>query len=155
MDLYALTKIIHIISSTIFFGTGIGTAFFMLQSWFTPHLQEKFYAVRHTVLADYLFTLPAAILQPLSGIALIYLGGHEWSDLWLILTYCTYIFIILCWIPVVWIQITLKQIVAVCLKNKVSLPQRYHTLFKIWFILGWPAFLGLLFIFYLMVVKPL
>ena len=66
MDWYLITKTLHIISSTILFGTGIGIAFFMLRSYFTDNIHEKFYAVRNTVLADYLFTFPAVIAQPLS-----------------------------------------------------------------------------------------
>lgn len=75
MDLYLIVKTIHILSSTILFGTGIGIAFFMFRSWFTDNLQEKLYAAKNTVLADYLFTFPAVVMQPLSGIALIHMVG--------------------------------------------------------------------------------
>jgi len=155
MDLYLIVKTIHILSSTILFGTGIGIAFFMFRSWFTDNLQEKLYAARNTVLADYLFTFPAVVMQPLSGIALIHMVGYDWTDLWLMLTYGIYIIAGLCWLPVVWIQIQLKKIVAECLENGTELPARYNRLFKIWFVLGWPAFIGLVVVFYLMVAKPL
>lgn len=154
MDLYLVVKTIHIISSTILFGTGIGIAFFMFRSYFTNNLGEKLYAARNTVLADYCFTLPAVIIQPLSGIALIYMVGYDWTDLWLMLTYGIYVIAGICWLPVVWIQIQLKCIVAQCIDNNEKLPPRYHTLFKLWFLLGWPAFIGLVVVFYLMVAKP-
>lgn len=154
MSLYIIIKTVHIICSTILFGTGIGTAFFMFRSWFTQNLQEKLYASKNTVLADYLFTFPAVILQPLSGIALIHLVGYDWTDLWLMLTYGIYIIAGLCWIPVVWIQIQLMRIVAECVESGTELPPRYNKLFKIWFALGWPAFMGLVVVFYLMVAKP-
>ena len=154
MDLYLITKTIHILSSTILFGTGIGIAFFMFRSMFTDNIQEKLYAAKSTVLADYLFTFPAVIIQPLSGVALIHMVGYDWTDFWLMATYIIYIIVGLCWLPVVWIQIQLKNMVVEAVQNSTELPQRYHKLFRIWFMLGWPAFVGLVIVFYLMVAKP-
>ena len=154
MDIYLVTKTIHILSSTILFGTGIGIAFFMFRSMFTDNMHEKFYAAKNTVLADYLFTFPAVIIQPLSGVALIHMADYDWTDFWLMATYVIYIIAGLCWLPVVWMQIQLKKMVAEALKSGEPLPARYHRLFKIWFLLGWPAFVGLVAVFYLMVAKP-
>ena len=154
MDLYTILKTIHILSSTILFGTGIGIAFFMVRSWFTDDIHQKLYAVRNTVLADYIFTFPAVVIQPLSGIALIHLVGFDWSAYWLMATYIIYAVASLCWLPVVWIQIQLKNMCVEAAAKGTELPERYHKLFKIWFILGWPAFLGFTFVFYLMVAKP-
>lgn len=154
MDWHSILKTIHILSSTILFGTGLGIAFFMLRSAFTENLQEKFYAARTTVLADYLFTLPAVIIQPVSGIALIYSSGFDWTDFWLMATYALYILAGLCWLPVVWIQIQLKSMIQTAMQSGTALPTRYYRLFKLWFLLGWPAFLSLVAIFYLMVAKP-
>ena len=154
MDIYLITKTIHILSSTILFGTGIGIAFFMFRSMFTNNMHEKFYAAKNTVLADYLFTFPAVIIQPLSGVALIHMAGYDWTDFWLMATYVIYIIAGLCWLPVVWIQIELKKMVAEALESGEPLPARYHKLFKIWFLLGWPAFVGLVAVFYLMVANP-
>jgi uncharacterized membrane protein len=154
MDLYFIIKTFHILSATILFGTGIGIAFFMLRSYFTPNIHEKLYAARGTVLADYIFTLPAVIVQPLTGLWLVWQGGYDWMDLWLVITYAIYIIAGLCWLPVVWIQIQLKNMLAVAAENNADLPPRYNKLFKIWFILGWPAFIGLVAVFFLMVFKP-
>lgn len=154
MDIYLVIKTLHVISSTILFGTGMGIAFFMFHSHFTDNIQEKYYASRNTVLADYLFTFPAVIAQPITGIALIHMGGYEWTDLWLMLTYVIYAIAGVCWIPVVWIQIQLKKMLCECVENGTELPERYNKLFKIWFLLGWPAFIGLVIVFFLMVFKP-
>jgi uncharacterized membrane protein len=154
MNLYLTIKTIHILSSTILFGAGMGIAFFMFRSWATNNIHEKFFAARNTVLADYLFTFPAAVIQPVSGVALIYIAGFDWKSSWLMTTYVIYIIAALCWLPVVWIQIQLKNMCKDACENGTELPQKYHTLFKIWFLLGWPAFLGLIVIFYLMVAKP-
>ncbi|MCV6604126.1 MAG: DUF2269 domain-containing protein, partial [Porticoccaceae bacterium] len=90
MNTYLFIKTLHILSSTVLFGTGIGIAFFMFRSLWANNLQEKLYAAKNTVLADYLFTLPAVIIQPLSGFALIYLAGYNWTDFWLMATYAIY-----------------------------------------------------------------
>lgn len=154
MDMYLIIKTLHILSSTILFGTGAGIAFFMLRSYFTDNIHEKLYAARNTVLADYLFTAPAVIIQPLTGFWLIWQGGYDPMDLWLIITYILYIIAGFCWLPVVWIQIQLKTMIAESIKNDVKLPARYYKLFKLWFLLGWPAFIGLVIVFFLMVFKP-
>lgn len=108
----------------------------MFRSHFTDNPHEKLYAARNTVLADYLFTFPAVILQPVTGIALIHMVGYDWTDLWLMLTYGIYIIAGACWLPVVWIQIQLKNMLAEAVKNDTVLPPRYHKLFKTWFLLG-------------------
>lgn len=147
-------KIPHILSSTILFGTGIGIAFFMYRSHFTDNIHEKLYAARNTVLADYCFTFPAAIMQPLTGVWLVAKVGYNWTDFWLVATYIIYAVAGSCWLPVVWIQIQLKKLIVNSIEQQRELPQRYYKLFKLWFLLGWPAFIGFVLIFFLMVVKP-
>jgi uncharacterized membrane protein len=154
MNVYFIVKTVHIITATILFGTGLGIAFFMFRSLFTDSLQEKFYAIRTTVLADYLFTAPAAVLQPMTGAWLICEGGLQWNDGWLLAAYVLYAIAGVCWLPVVTIQIRLKRIVAACLSAGKPLPDEYHRLFRTWFILGWPAFVALVAVFFLMVAKP-
>lgn len=154
MDWYPVIKTLHIISATVVFGTGAGIAFFMFRSHFTSNIHEKLYAARNTVLADTLFTLPAVIIQPLSGAWLVWQGGYGWLDTWLLITYGFYLLAGLCWLPVVWIQIQLKKILKAAATDGTPLPQRYDKLFKLWFMLGWPAFGGLVIIFFLMVLRP-
>ena len=154
MDWYATIKTLHIISATVLFGTGLGIAFFMFRSCFADNLHEKYYAIRNTVLADYCFTAPAVIIQPLTGAWLVWQGGFNWSDQWLVTTYILYITAGLCWLPVVWIQIQLKNYLKQAVEDHQPLPAKYNQLFKIWFCLGWPAFFSLLVIFHLMVSKP-
>ena len=155
MDWYSLVKTLHIVSATVLFGTGIGTAFFMFRSHFTDNIHEKIYATRNTVLADYLFTFPSGIIQPLSGVWLIWYVGYDPMEYWLLMTYGLYILAGICWLPVVWIQIVLKRILIECEKAGSEIPDRYFKLFRIWFMLGWPAFISLLGVFYLMVTKPI
>ncbi|MBI1214391.1 MAG: DUF2269 family protein [Alphaproteobacteria bacterium] len=154
MDLYQTVKTLHIISATVLFGTGLGIAFFMFCGRFAKNIHERYYAARFTVLADYIFTAPAVVLQPATGIWLVLHAGFDPMALWLKITYALYLLAGACWLPVVWIQIQLKKMAAQCAAEGTELPARYHRLFKIWFILGWPAFLSLVAIFYLMVTKP-
>lgn len=155
MDIYLLIKTLHIISSTVLFGTGMGIAFFMYQSKNTSHLETRYFLAQNTVLADYLFTLPSVIIQPATGFWLLHYSTYQWHDKWLLLTYIIFIVAGLCWLPVVWIQIQLKHILQECIMQHQALPQRYHRLFTLWFLLGWPAFTGLISIFLLMVFKPI
>ena len=154
MDWYLIIKTVHILSATALLGTGLGIAFFMFRAHATAHLQEKYFAARNTVLADTLFTLPAVILQPLSGAWLVWKGGYDWAAPWLLLTYGLFVLAGFCWLPVFWIQLQLKTMIAEALHNETGLPGRYHRLFKLWFLLGWPAFLSLILVFFLMVLKP-
>lgn len=154
MDFYTLVKTLHIVTSTVLFGTGMGIAFFMFRAHFTADIGQKLFATRNTVLADSLFTLPAVIVQPLSGAWLIWQGGYDWHSKWLLVTYALYIVAGLCWVPVVWIQIELRRMLVAAHEQDAPLPERYDRLFKTWFALGWPAFLALVVVFYMMVAKP-
>ena len=154
MDIYLIIKTIHIISAAVLFGTGLGIAFFMLSSRFTDDAGQKFFAARFTVIADTVFTLPAVILQPTTGLWLVWQGGYDWSAPWLIATYILYAVAGLCWLPVVWIQIRIRHIAMIAAQSGTPLPPAYDRLFRIWFALGWPAFTALIAVFFLMVAKP-
>ena len=153
-EYYLLIKTAHIISSTILFGTGIGTAFFMFWAHKVGDIYAKAFAAKTTVLADFLFTTPTVIIQPLSGILLIHILGYDYTENWLIASYILYLIAGACWLPVVWIQIELKKISIAAVKNSTDLPDRYNKLYAIWFRLGWPAFISSIAIFFLMVYKP-
>jgi uncharacterized membrane protein len=154
MNIYLLVKTIHIVTATILFGTGLGIAFFMFWGRFDESPPARFYAVRTTVLADTVFTAPAAVLQPMTGAWLIWNGGFRWDEPWLLVAYGLYALAAICWLAVVWIQIRLKQMLSESLTTGEPLSPAYTPLLRVWFFLGWPAFLGLLVIFYLMVAEP-
>lgn len=154
MDLYPVIKTLHIISATIVFGTGIGTANFMLFGHRSHIPQERVFAARMTVKADFLFTLPSVIIQPATGAWLVWHDGFPWTDQWLVLTYALYALAAACWIPVVLIQIRMKSLLEAQLQGAPFDEARYNHLFHLWFALGLPAFGGLIVIFWLMVTKP-
>ena len=104
MDGYLLVKTVHVLSSAVLFGTGLGIAFFFLIGARSGVAAAAWFAARTTVLADMLFTLTAGIVQPLSGFALIRLAGYDPSAPWLVWTYALYLLALACWLPVVWLQ---------------------------------------------------
>lgn len=154
MDTYFLIKTVHIISATILFGTGIGIANFMFVGHRSLLPAERSFAARMTVRSDFLFTLPAVIVQPLSGVWLVAHGGFPWNEPWLQLTYGLYVVAGACWLPVVAIQIRMKNMLGDQARNAPFNEYAYRRLFRWWFLLGWPAFVALIVIFWLMVAKP-
>lgn len=154
MDAYFLVKTLHILSATIIFGTGIGTAFFFLAAHRTPDIASRLFVAKATVFADFLFTTPAVVIQPLSGAWLIWRGGFDWADRWLVWTYVLYLIAALCWVPVVVIQIRLKSLLLRKSNGEAIDEAAYSRLLRRWFVLGWPAFGGLIVVFWLMVAKP-
>jgi uncharacterized membrane protein len=154
MNLYALLKFVHIVSSTLLFGTGLGTAFFLWMTHRGGDVAAIANAARITVRADWLFTTPAVIVQPLSGIALMHLAGYPWSTPWLLAAIALYVVAGACWLPVVALQLRLRELSAAALRDGSPLPVAYFRCMRWWFALGWPAFAAVLATFWLMVAKP-
>ena len=154
MDAYLIAKWAHILSSTVLFGTGIGTAFQMVWAMRTGRVETIHSVASGVVVADWLFTTPAGIFQPLSGFALIHMQGWPLTAPWLVLAFCLYILAFVCWVPVVILQIRLRDMAAESLRLGQPLPDAARRAYRIWFALGWPAFLSLMVVFWLMVAKP-
>lgn len=153
-DPFLWVKWLHIMGATLLFGTGLGTAFHLWMAHRSDDPAAIAVVTRSSVLADWLFTATAAVLQPATGALLIVLGGHDWTEPWLLAAYALYILVGACWLPVVWIQIELRRLAGTAVSQAQPLPPRYHRLMRVWFALGWPAFLAMLAIFLLMVFKP-
>lgn len=151
---YELLKWIHIVSSTVLFGTGIGTAFHGFFGSLRGGTETNATVWRNVVLADWLFTTPTVVLQPLSGFALVWWLGIDWTESWLVATYVLYGVAGACWLPVVAIQVRLARTAEQAVMNQSILPAQFYTLRRLWFALGWPAFGALVSIYYLMVAKP-
>jgi uncharacterized membrane protein len=151
---YLWIKVAHILSATILFGTGLGTAFHMWLTHRSGDLRAIATVSRNVVLADLLFTTPAIIVQPATGAALIHLAGSDPLASWLIAAYVLYAVAGACWLPVVWLQIKVRDIARSALENGRPLPPVYHRYMRFWFALGWPAFAAVVVIFWLMAAKP-
>src|SRR5687767_1289234 len=109
MDGYVLAKTVHVLSSSVLFGTGLGIAFFFLAGLRGGDAAAGYFAARTTAIADMLFTLTAGIVQPVSGFALIYLAGFDPWARWLVWTYAFYLLALGCWLPVVWLQLRIRD----------------------------------------------
>ncbi len=154
LDPYLLLKWLHILSSTVLFGTGIGTAFQMVRAMRSDEPGTVHSVAASVVLADWLFTTPAGILQPLTGLALVHLAGWDWAAPWLLATYALYLVAFACWAPVVHLQIRIRDLAAAAHAQGSPLPPEARRAYRTWFALGWPAFAALTAVFWLMVAKP-
>ena len=148
MDEYLWVKLIHILSATLILGTGLGTAFFMLRAHLSQNIEAMKVTTQSVVLADWIFTTPAVALQLLTGLWLTSKLGIPYGSVWFVSVLALFILVGLCWIPVVFIQIRIREIIG----NGGSLDD-YRVLMKIWVGFGIPAFASVLILFYLMVSK--
>jgi len=152
---YLLLKTLHILSSTLLFGTGLGSAYYAWRAWRSGRVATIATTFRHLVAADWLFTTPCALLQPASGLAMVHLAGWPLGHTWLLATLLLYALAGLCWLPVVWLQIRVRDLAVQAERAGTPLPAVAGRYMAWWFALGWPAFVAFLAIFFLMVNKPL
>ena len=152
---YLIVKWLHILSSTLLFGTGLGSAFYMYFTNRTRNVAAMAVVTRKVVAADFLFTTPAAILQPLTGFWLVHLAGFPLTAPWIMWSVVLYVIAGACWLPVVWIQIRMAQLAEAAAATGDPIAPDYWRLHAIWVSLGIPAFIAFIGIFYLMVVKTL
>ena len=151
---YLLLKWTHILSSTILFGTGIGSAFYMFMANRRKDIASIYFATCHVVIADWLFTSPAIVIQFITGLLLLRITGFTMLDGWVMWGLLLYCFVGACWLPVVWMQIKMRDLAKHALDSGQTLPTQYWQMEKWWIALGSVAFPTMVLIFYLMVVKP-
>lgn len=152
---YLVVKWLHIVSSTILFGTGIGSAFYMLVTSLKGDARNTAGVARLVVLADWIFTTPAIIVQPVTGFYLMHRAGYPVMQGWIIWSIALYLLAGACWLPVVWLQIRMHKMAVLAAHAREPLPPQYQRYLRYWVLLGIPAFLALLCVFYLMTAKPL
>ena len=154
MSEYLVVKWLHVLSSTILFGTGIGSAFYMLVAGLNRDPRVVFFVTRWVVIADWIFTATAVIVQPLTGFYLVYLAKIPLESRWIVWSTVLYLVAGACWLPVVWMQMRMREMARVAVSEGTELPLRYWRFFRVWVFLGIPAFVSLVVVFYLMVAKP-
>ena len=147
-------KFIHILAAAVLFGTGLGIAFFTWMAHRTGDVATIAAVAPVVVVADAVFIATAVIVQPVSGVLLAWSIGYSLLDGWIAASLILYVLVGVCWLPVVGIQIRMRDLARAALKNTAPLPSEYRRLYVIWFWLGWPAFAGVLAIFALMIWKP-
>lgn len=158
MDVHTFWKLLHVLSASVLFGTGMGIAFF---AWFGYRRAMKIGEIdglrtvlRITVIGDAVFTAPAVLIQLVSGLVLVYLNQWSLVSPWALTVMGLYVLVGILWLPVVVIQILMSREAAAATAI-ADLSADFHRRYRIWFVLGVPAFLIVIVIFYLMIAKPL
>jgi len=154
MTLYFLVKYLHVLGAIVILGTGTGIAFFMLMAHRTNDVDFIARTASVVVIADAIFTLSAVILQPVSGGLLMMLSATSFTERWLLVSVALYAVAGLFWIPVVFMQIEMRDLARKASEQRAALPERYFVLFRRWFAFGFPGFGATMLILWLMVAKP-
>jgi len=152
---FNLVKWIHTLSSTVLFGTGLGTALHMWLTHKGGNVEAIASTARNVVRVDWAFTATSGIVQPITGAMLVHMLGFPPGAPWLIASYVLYALAFACWAPVVWLQICIRDVATAAAGAGEPLPGSYYRYMRRWFWLGWPAFIALLAVFYLMVARPM
>lgn len=150
---YSLLKALHILSMVLLFGTGLGSAFYKWMADRSGNVAHIAVTNRHVVLADWIFTTPTVIFQPISGLWLVSLLGMPLQTPWLVVSLSLYFLAGACWLPVVWLQIRMQKMAAEAVDQGRALPPLYWLLARWWFWLGVPAFISMVLVVALMVFK--
>lgn len=154
MNAYLLLKWVHILSSVSLVGVGFGSAFYMYFANRTRNVAAIAEVARLVVRADYWFTAPAAVVQPVTGIALASMANYPFTTPWLMMTYALFALAGICWLAVVWLQIKMSEMARIAANAGTALPQRYWNYVRIWEWLGMLAFPAMLIVYAMMVFKP-
>lgn len=154
MDWIVWLRWLHVIGACVLLGTGAGIAFFMLLGHFTARPATVAAIARIVVIADFLFTATAVVLQPVTGIALVWRLGWSLWESWIAASIGLYIITGAFWLPVVWMQMRMRDLAREAERLGTPLPEEYHRLFWWWFSFGFPAFGAVIAIFWLMIAKP-
>lgn len=151
---YVWVKWLHILSSTLLFGLGVGSAFYLLLASFSRNVQGLAMVSRYVVWADWLFTATTVVAQPVTGFYLVHQLGLPLSTPWIAWSTSLYVLAVLCWLPVVRLQMLMRDMAMQAADSATPLSPGYRRLMAWWVGLGFVAFFAFLAIFYLMVAKP-
>jgi len=154
MSSYFILKAVHIVGAAVLFGTGLGIAFFKWIADRSGNVSAIRVVSEKVVVADWLFTLPAIVVQALTGLALARTLGYPLSHGWLAWSLALFCLAGLCWIPVVWLQIRMRNLARVSERDGIPMAASYRSYARLWFWLGVPAFTAVILVFWIMVAKP-
>jgi len=154
MTYYFVLKFLHVVGAAMLLGTGAGIAFFMLAAHLSRDPAAIAGTARIVVRADLLFTATAVVAQPVTGVLLAWKVGYSLFDGWIAWSIVLYFFTGAFWLPVVWMQMKMRDLAAAALRENRPLPPQYHKLFRWWFAFGFPAFAAVLAIFWLLIARP-
>jgi uncharacterized membrane protein len=151
---YFIVKYLHVLGAVTILGTGTGIAFFMLMAHRSGDPAFIARTAATVVIADMLFTASAVILQPVTGGLLMALTKTSLTERWLATSLGLYAVAGLFWIPVIFMQIEMRDLAQTAATHHTPLPGRYFRLYRRWFIFGIPGFGSVMAILWLMIAKP-
>ena len=155
MELIFIWKFVHVLGACVLLGAGLGIAFFLFTAHRTQHAGVIAVTTRIAIVANLIFIIAGLIVSALSGWALARaIGLSPLEEPWIVLSIYLYLFVMLCWLPVVFIQLRMRNLARDAAMTTKQLPDEYRRLFVIWFCLGWPALAAVIAIFALMVWQP-
>lgn len=154
MEWVFVLRWLHIIGAAVLLGTGAGIAFFMLMAHRTGDAKLVAHTAGTVVIADWIFTTTAVILQPVTGTLLALAIGWPLDSWWIVVSIGLYVITGMFWVPVVWIQQRMRDLAREAARDGTALPEAYHRLFRIWFAFGFPAFFAVMGIIWLMITRP-
>lgn len=154
MDWALVLRWLHVIGACVLLGTGAGIAFFMVMAHRTGNAMLIAHTARAVVIADWIFTASAVVIQPITGALLVEAVGWSWSEGWLVLSLALYVVTGCFWVPVVWMQAKMRDLAQAAAEAEKPLPPLYYQLYRAWFICGFPAFFAVLAIIWLMRAQP-
>lgn len=154
MSVYFALKYLHVIGAAVLLGTGAGIAFFMVMAHATREPAVVAAVARIVVIADFLFTASAVVIQPVTGFLLVWTAGYSVWDGWIVLSLALYVITGAFWLPVVWMQMRMRDLAQAAALQGAPLPPAYYRFYHTWFAFGFPAFAAVLGIYWLMIARP-
>lgn len=125
---YVALEWLHVLSWTLLFGTGLGTAYYPLFVSLRRDPRAIAVVARYAVLADWVFTTPTMVFQPLSGWHMAHLAGLPLSTPWIAWSFALRALAGACWLPAVRIQIRMRTIAEAAARDGTPMPTAYWQL---------------------------
>ena len=148
-----MIRLLHIVSSALMFGVGIGAFWFMLTAARSGSPAAIAVTTRNAVRAEWFIAAPVALIQPTTGYLLMLQLGYSLHTSWFAAVATLYIFAGMCWVYLVKAELQMRD-VAGAYSAATVLPAEFGPLFRRWTWLALGAFAGVLAIFCLMVFRP-
>jgi uncharacterized membrane protein len=155
MTLFFVIEYLHVLGAIVILGTGAGIAFFMLMAHRSGNAEFIARTAATVVIADMIFTLTAVLLQPVTGGLLMKLSSTSLSERWLLASLALYAIAGLFWVPVIFMQIEMRDLAGEAAARNRPLPPRYFELVRRWILFGFPGFGSVMIIVWLMIAKPI
>jgi|GEM_PF-1430882 len=154
MSAYLLVKYLHVLSAILLLGTAIGSTFYVACANRWGDVATRAFVTRLVIVADLVFTVPAIVLQPVTGAWLAKTAGWGMQAGWLRGALLLYLLVGVFWTPKFLMQIRMYKLAHAATHAGARLPPAHSRWARLWAWLSYPSFAGAFAILYLMVAKP-